>query len=198
VVGSVWAVGAAARRSAAIQTATDQLNLTVNNIRGLYASQPDIRVNNTQAVVNGANCGTADFLSRLACLGAFPVDMMPNGLGTAPRHTLNNGAVAVLPRDRNLNVPAAGAVDFGVQFLGLPPELCTEMVIRTSVPDQLLGLRAVVFVDAGGGALNTYAMLGGTPDWSLGGTRPALPVTPPQAVVECQAANGIEWIFSLR
>lgn len=199
IVGAVWVVGSKVQRSTEITAAGDQLQIIVDNVRGLYLNQRQMTVDNTQAIVNGAACGAANFTSRLSCLGVFPADIT-GGPGNPAFHTWDQatagGSVVVTPRDINLNIAAAES--FGVQFLNLPVDVCTEMASRYTTPDQAYNLKAVVFFAAGGGVQTVYATPSGVPDWTLGNTRPTLPVPPPQAVTECETASAVEWIYGLR
>lgn len=199
IVGAVWAVGSKVQRSTEITAAGQQLQIIVDNVRGLYLNQQQMTVDNTQATVNGAACGAANFTSRLSCLDVFPVDMTA-GAGNPAFHVWDRavagGSVVVRPRDINLNIVAADS--FGVRFLNLPANVCTEMAARYSTPDQKYNLKAVVFLRVGGGVQRAYATPSGPPDWTIGGARPILPVTPTQASAECATASAVEWVFGLR
>lgn len=199
IVGAVWVVGSKVQRSTEITAAGQQLQIIVDNVRGLYLNQQQMTVDNTQATVNGAACGAANFTSRLSCLGVFPDDMT-GGPGNPAYHVWDQatagGSVVVRPRATNLTIVASDS--FGVQFLNLPPDVCTEMASRYTTPDQKYNLKAVVFFGAGGGVQTAYATQSGLPDWTGGGARPPLPVTPVQAAAECNTAVAVEWIYRLR
>ncbi len=204
-VAGIWAAAGSVRRGVELTTLGEQLHQIVDNVRGLYTNQRGMFVDNTQAQVNGAACGAATFNSRLSCLGVYPVDMAQGGPGGDAFHvwdqTLAGGSVLVLPRDINYNVigVAPGPDSFGVQLLNLPQDICTEMVVRHSVPDQKYDLKAVLFYDGGGTLTDDYVTASNPPDWTLGGTRTdQLPVNPTQAVAACTGAGAVEFVFSLR
>lgn len=204
-VAGIWVAAGSVQRSVQLTTLGEQLHQIVDNVRGLYTNQRGMFVDNTQAQVNGAACGAANFNSRLSCLGVYPTDMTAGGPGGDAFHawdqTLAGGSVLVLPRDINYNVigVAPGPDSFGVQLLNLPQDICTEMVVRHSTPDQKYDLKAVLFYDGGGALTDDYVTASNPPDWTLGGTRTdQLPVNPTQAVAACTGAGAVEFVFSLR
>lgn len=71
VVGGIWVAGNKAQTSVQVTTLAEQVHQIVDNLRGLYVSQRGIFTDNTQATVNGAACGAANFNSRLSCLGVI-------------------------------------------------------------------------------------------------------------------------------
>ncbi len=203
-VGAIWVGASHVQRAVAITTLGEQVHQIADNVRGLYVSKRGMFVDNTQANVNGVPCGAATFNSQLSCLGAYPADMAAGGPGGDAYHVwdqaLAGGSVLVLPRDINYAVAgvAPGADSFGIQLLNLPVDVCTELVVRNSVPDQKDNLKAVLFYNAG--ALTTdYVTPSRPPDWTLGGTRTnILPLNPTQAVAACTGADAVEWVFALR
>lgn len=204
-VAGIWLAASSVQRSVQLTTLGEQLHQIVDNVRGLYTNQRGMFVDNTQAQVNGAACGAANFNSRLSCLGVYPGDLITGVAGNDAYHawdqTLAGGSVLVLPRDINYNVigAAPGPDSFGVQMLNLPEDICTEMVVRHSVPDQKYDLKAVLFYDAGGTLTDDYVTASGPPDWTLGNTRTdQLPINPTQAVNACTGAGAVEFVFSLR
>lgn len=203
VAGGIWIAAGHANRSVAITLASEQLHQTVDNVRGLYVSRREMTIDNTAA----ADCpgGAADFTSRLSCLGAFGRGLVEGAPGSLPYHGWNRnmtgGSVRITPRNVNFGViPAAGETPaFGVQFLDLPEDVCVEMAVKNSTPDQHYKLKAVLFLAAGGGIAQAYVTQRGPDDWTLAGGRSnILPVTPTQAVAECSTAGGVEWVYALR
>jgi type II secretory pathway pseudopilin PulG len=201
VVGAVWVAGSRASRTTEILLAGEQLRLIVDNVRGLYLSRRGIFVDNTQATVNGALCGAANFNARLSCLGVYPSTTPGNPAYHVWNRVPAGGSVVVVPRAVNLTVPAVapGTASFGVQFIGLPVDVCTTMAMRYSVPDQKYDLKALLFFGVGGGLQNAYANpSNAVPDWTQGGARAPLPVTLAQATAECRTATAVEWVYGLR
>ncbi len=205
VVGGIWVAGNKAQTSVQVTTLAEQVHQIVDNLRGLYVSQRGIFTDNTQATVNGAACGAANFNSRLSCLGAYPADMAAGGPGGAAFHSFDQaragGSVVILPRDINFGTPgvAPGGDSFGVQVWNVPLDVCITLTSQHSAPDQKYNLRAVLFLDNASTVLTNYVTASRPPDWTLGGTRAnTLPITPTQAAAACNGAMAIEWIFSLR
>lgn len=199
VVGAVWYGAARVQRSAAVNTAADQLYLIADNVRGIYNSRQGIFTDNTAA----GGCGAANFNSRLSCQGAYPVDMT-GGAGNFAFHAWDtavaNGSVQVEPVDNALDNSAAvapGVTSFGISYLNLPIDVCIALAAQHTVPDDRLKLKAVIFRDNGGAIDSSHT----TPDW--GGAN-ALPVSPTAAVAACRNAAGagntatLEWVFMLR
>lgn len=205
VVGGIWVAASRTQTSVQVTTLAEQVHQIADNVRGLYVSQRGIYTDNTQATVNGAACGAANFNSRLSCLGAYPVDMAAGGAGGDAYHAFDQaragGSVVIQPRDINFATPgvAPGGDSFGVQVWNTPLDVCIALASLHSTPDQKYNLRAVLFLDNAATVLTSYVTPSRPPDWTLGGTRVnILPVSPTQAVAACNGAAAIEWIFSLR
>lgn len=205
VVGGIWVAASKAQTSVQVTTLAEQVHQIADNVRGLYISQRGIFTDNTQATVNGAACGAANFNARLSCLGGYPADMAAGGPGGDAFHAFDQarvgGSVVILPRDINFATPglAPGGDSFGVQVWNVPLDVCIALASLHSTPDQKYNLRAVLFFDNAATLLSNYVTPSRPPDWTLGGTRVnILPITPTQAVAACTGAAAIEWIFALR
>jgi len=204
VSGGIWVVASRVQRSVEITKLGEQMHQIVDNVRGLYANRAQISTDNTQAIVNGAPCGAANFNSRLSCLGVYPLDMVEGGVpGNEAHHrwwdgTAANARVRVVVR--TIFYTNAPSQFFSVRMRDLPADVCTEMVSRYSMPDQQYGLKAILFLDNFNNVIASYVTTSRPPDWvGAGAGRQTLPITPAQASANCVAGlTAVEWIYGLR
>ena len=104
VVGGIWVAASKAQTSVQVTTLAEQVHQIADNVRGLYISQRGMFTDNTQATVNGAACGAANFNARLSCLGGYPADMAAGGPGGDAFHAFDQ-ARGVLGKNFNRVMP---------------------------------------------------------------------------------------------
>ncbi len=205
VTSTVWTTAWRVQRSLEIEKLGQQMHQIVGNVRGLYTGRAQISTDNTQAIVNGAPCGAADFNSRLSCLGVYPLDMVEGGIPGNEAHHLWWDGTAINARVRvgvrNIFYINAPSDFFSVRMRDLPADVCTEMMSHYSTPDQQYGLKAILFLDAANAVISSYVTTSRPPNWvAAGAGRQTLPITLTQASVDCRAAGltAVEWIYGLR
>lgn len=182
ITGALWAAGSAIQKSAQVNTASDQIYEIAANMRALYASR--------QTITGADNA----FNITMDQSRVFPIDMRRNRAveGGPVDHVWNKGitggSVQVAGYDLaagTTSPSAPPARSFRVQFLSLPSDICTKLVLHEFVADQNTRLEAIVV--RGGAATSFLASAG------------ALPPSLVAASAACNSSTSpsVDWVFSL-
>lgn len=146
ITGGIFAAGSAAHHRLALNTGSDQLNLSAINLRALYAAQ-NVSFTN---LAPPSSPNFAAYNDTFVQKGVFPLDMLSprpaSGIaipsGTVANHLWNQntsgGSVQA-----SLVGTAGNPVQFVIRYLNLPADVCAEFVTRNSLPGRETGLTEV-------------------------------------------------------
>jgi hypothetical protein len=189
VLAALFATASIARYRLNINQGSDELQLTLNNVRNLYAGR-NVAFNalNAARPLNPAPTpGDFGFYNPLMLQAqVFPREMIANGVANNVWNPSNAGGTAqVALAYPNANNP----VQIVVRYTNLPTEVCTDLLMRNSMPGNQTGLTRI--------AINAPAAV--YIQDPVTNTQ-QLPVTAVNAAAACDGAANytIDWYYNIR
>jgi type II secretory pathway pseudopilin PulG len=198
LVSGIWSYMGIANQSSRVEQSVEAISLTVDSTRVAYVGKP--------AIVGGV----ATVMPQLVSMGAMPTHLLVGGLpttcqgissnyantpwgGSDPCGTLRVCAWTVTPAigaaasvNNKCTLPAGVLTSqyFAVEFTALNYQSCISLATRATPASPIPGLGDIYI-----NGTSVFAVLG------------SLPVTPKQAVINCNAnpaLNTVDFIYSLR
>lgn len=177
LIGALFTIAYLAEYRISMNSASDELSEIVGNMRSLYAGRGIAGVSAICPSLSTAT--TTSFVQA----GIFPTEMVSTGCTAGSACYVNTPWNAGSTADTvNVNACGSSPVQIVVEYNGLDPEACADLLVHNSLPGRNSGLTQIV--------------VGAAP--AISGTN--LPVTPTAAAAICLDPGGpytIDWYYKL-